>query len=526
MFAERYESLPLAEVDLHVPVLDLHGAVALQVEVHLEGAVPQLRLVADLAGKAVLCGDLQVLAEDRLVVRVGALLDDALGPLLRSHAAEVGQTLLGNDAVQVMLGVVDVGAVRHHAGDTVRVGLGRTARRGVHDLQEAVTEEVAGTAEAVDHPGTADQRGVGVGVDVDLNRGVHGDAPEATDRLRGVGNGERTKGALAEVLVPVLEEAREARALGERQGAGRSGIALAGIKKIQNGVLQNLGENGQVVEGPLGQTADDGVGNGSDARLDRKEVLGETAGLHFMGEEVDEVVGDCLGGVVLLGKGTPLVTELGLDHGNDLARIARNVGCADPFVSLGDADDLTIGRILADNDVVNPFEGRLAGVHLDDDPVALHQDLGDDAAGGGGNQAAVLGDGGNFDNAQIETASLAVLGVETVAQILREEREVLVTHPDAAFVDAGGDVLAGLVRPAAVDHVEGGPAVLGLGPDGGADEEVKLPLPLQVVLLHVVGQRNGHHLGVTGRGESGPAEVHARLEELDGLLGSHDLAEQ
>ena len=95
---------------------------------------------------------------------------------------------------------------------------------------------------------------------------------------------------------------------------------------------------------------------------------------------------------------------------------------------------------------------------------------------------------------------------------------MLVAHTDAAFVDAGGDVLAGLVRPAAVDHVIFSPAVFGLGTDGGADEQVELPLALQVVLLNVLGNGDGHYFRVTGRGKAGPAQVHARLERTEPSL--------
>src|SRR6185369_15490499 len=191
---------------------------------------------------------------------------------------------------------------------------------------------------------------------------------------------------------------------------------------------------------------------------------------------------------------------------------------------LGDVEHLTVGRGAGGEQVVDAFEGRLAGVYLDDDLVADHQDLGDDAAGRGRYQAAVFGDGGDFDDGQIELAAFGVLGVETVAQILGKEGEVLVTHADAAFVDAGGDILAGLVRPATVDHVQLCPAVFGFGADGCADEQVELPFTLQVILLHMVGYGNGHNLRVTGRGKAGPAQVHARLEELDRLFSRHDLA--
>ena len=43
--------------------------------------------------------------------------------------------------------------------------------------------------------------------------------------------------------------------------------------------------------------------------------------------------------------------------------------------------DLTIRRGVAGDDVVDPFEGGLSGVDLENDLVADHQDFRDDAAG-------------------------------------------------------------------------------------------------------------------------------------------------
>ena len=79
---------------------------------------------------------------------------------------------------------------------------------------------------------------------------------------------------------------------------------------------------------------------------------------------------------------------------------------------------------------------------------------------------------------------------------------MLVAHPDATLVDSGSDVLTGLIRPATVDHVVEGPAVFGLCADGGANEQVELQLTLQIVLLHMLCQRNRYNLRITGRGKT------------------------
>ncbi len=182
-----------------------------------------------------------------------------------------------------------------------------------------------------------------------------------------------------------------------------------------------------------------------------------------------------------------------------------------------------MGRLLLHMDVVHPFEGGLSGVHFDDDLVAQGDCFGNDAAGGGQRQAAVFGDGGDFDDADVVTA---VLSIETVADVLGEVTEMLVAHPDASGVDSRGDVLAGLVRPAAVDHVQCCPAVFGLSTDGGADEEVELHLALQVVCLDMISQGDGNHFGIAGRGETRPEQVLPGREELDGVFSLTYLAQQ
>ena len=62
-----------------------------------------------------------------------------------------------------------------------------------------------------------------------------------------------------------------------------------------------------------------------DARLDREQVLGETAVLDLVLEELHDVAGDRLGGVVHLGEGATLVAVLRLDNGDDLVGVAGDV---------------------------------------------------------------------------------------------------------------------------------------------------------------------------------------------------------
>ena len=114
-----------AKIDFDVPVLDAHSAVLGHVLLHLEGTVEELRLVTNTACDTILGRHLQVVCEDRLVLRMSTLLDDQLGALFRCNTAEVGQTLLSDQNVEVMLSVVDMRGLRYNTGDTEWIGFAR-----------------------------------------------------------------------------------------------------------------------------------------------------------------------------------------------------------------------------------------------------------------------------------------------------------------------------------------------------------------------------------------------------------------
>lgn len=95
----------------NLPRLDLeHAALLLQRLVQVEAVEQQVRLVTHTLAQTVALGLLEVVGEDGLVLGVGALLDDDTGALAGAQTADVGKTLLGDDNVKVMLGLVDVGA--------------------------------------------------------------------------------------------------------------------------------------------------------------------------------------------------------------------------------------------------------------------------------------------------------------------------------------------------------------------------------------------------------------------------------
>lgn len=150
---------------------------------HLVAEVQELRLMTSISGDAVGFSHLVVLQELILVIRMGAILDEVLSSLSGRHATDIRDTLLGDDHIEIVLGVIDVGAHGHNAGHAGGVGLGRTSGRSMHDGEVGVAEEITRAAETVDDLGAANEGGVGVAVHIDLNGGVHGDDTETADKL-------------------------------------------------------------------------------------------------------------------------------------------------------------------------------------------------------------------------------------------------------------------------------------------------------------------------------------------------------
>ena len=101
----------------------------------------------------------------------------------------------------------------------------------------------------VDHPGAPDQSRVGMGINVEFHRGVHGDTTEAPDRFRSIGDGQGTQHDFVLVFIHVVEVAGEARGFRQGQRAGGREVQAARVEQIEHGVLQHFGVDGQVVEG-------------------------------------------------------------------------------------------------------------------------------------------------------------------------------------------------------------------------------------------------------------------------------------
>lgn len=284
---------------------------------HLEGVLENVGLVERSALGALKLGLLDISKQLVSVGGVGTLVDHLSRSLLGREASEIGQTLLSNDNVQIVLGLVDVGGEGDNARDTEGIGLGGSSGGSVHDGELSVSEEITGASQTMQHLGAVDTSGVGVGVDVNLDGGVHGDDTESSDDLGVVGHNLGSQQQLLGELVPVVEESLEA-VLGQTDGGGSGEVEVAGLEEVQEGILQHLGPDVKVLEGGISQTLDDGVGNVTDTGLERQQVFGQSAGLDLLLEELNEVGSNGLRALIGRRVGTNNISKLRLDDGNDL----------------------------------------------------------------------------------------------------------------------------------------------------------------------------------------------------------------
>ena len=206
---------------------------------HLVSECEDLRFVSSTLCNALLLRHLVVLGHLVLVVRMHAVLDDALRSLSGGQSSQIGQSLLGDDHVQIVLGVVDVGSHGHDAADAGGVRLALSGGGRVHDRQIGVAQEVSRASQTVDHLGASDERGVGVRVHVHLHGRVHGDHSQTSHALGEVRHRLGTDHTAVLVEVQVTVEALEA--LGrERQRDGGGVVQLPCVEEVQHRVLQHF----------------------------------------------------------------------------------------------------------------------------------------------------------------------------------------------------------------------------------------------------------------------------------------------
>src|SRR5690606_29120468 len=176
--------------------------------------------------------------------------DDHSRTLPRGQATQVGQAVLGDDHVHIVLGVVYVGDHGHDGRDGAVLG----HRLGHEDRQVGVAGKVARATDAVHHVRAVDVRGVDVAVDVALERRVDGDQAQAADDLGVVGHLLRTQHQTRLVVLDVAQHALVG-GLGEGDGGGRGEAQAAAVQQLDGAVLQDLGVHLEVVEGRVDQAS-------------------------------------------------------------------------------------------------------------------------------------------------------------------------------------------------------------------------------------------------------------------------------
>jgi hypothetical protein len=380
--------------------------------VHVERLEQHVRLVAHALLQTLELSPIKIISQDRSVIGVRAVLDDNTGTLTRRQSTNISKTLLSNDDIEIVLGLIDVRGEGHDARDTGGIGLGGPGTGSVHDTVLGVAEEIGRTAETVQHARAHDTGAVGVRVDVHFNGGVHADAAEATDDLGGVGDLLRAQEELAGVALPVVVEALEA-VRREADGGCGGEVQVAAVEEVQEGILQDFGPHLQVLEvgAALAEAADDGVGDVADAGLDGEQVGRETAVLHLVLEELDQVRGDRLRALVFGGVGQGDVRGGGLDDGDDLLGVNGDVACSNAVLGAHDEVGLASGGQIGAGDIVQTLEGRHGGVDFDDDLVGHLDQLGRGTHGGTGDNAAILSDGGSLDDGDVDVGGGLVQSV-------------------------------------------------------------------------------------------------------------------
>ena len=116
-------------------------------------------------------GDLQVIPQQLLVVRMCTVLDDRLCTLDGTLTTQVGDTLLRHDDVHIVLRTILMAHERHERADHAALSHRRTCKY----RKVRVADEVTRTTDTVHHLRSADMGRVHVTIEVGLNSRIDGD---------------------------------------------------------------------------------------------------------------------------------------------------------------------------------------------------------------------------------------------------------------------------------------------------------------------------------------------------------------
>lgn len=449
-------------------------------------------------------GVLVVLPQHGAVIRVSAVFDKQLCPLVGGPPAQVCYALLCDHHGHVMLRLVHMGHHGHDAGDESALGHGL----GGKDADAGIAGKVTAAAQAIHHLGAHDVGGVDIAVDIHLNGGIEGDDAQTADDLRMVGDLIGANDDLVVEGVDVLIKAFAA-VPGQGHGAGGDELEHTLLNEAEGGVLHNLRVHAQAPETAGGQAAQNRVAHGAHAGLDGARILGQAAGGDLTLEELDHVLADLLCGGC---DGLELLRRLllvGHDDGRDLLRRAGHKGRADAVVGLGNGNDPGMGRQPHLKDVVHPHKAH--GQSL----VDLHDDLvgvaysGISRTAGGAEVQALLRHSGALHNGHIDVQARPLI------HIRGQVGDMNVAEEHRAVVDGLAQIAIGLVTKPAGDQASPDQGTVDLVTHGSTHADGQISC--------VAGgcQGFGYSLGVADAGKAADGHHHAGLDELSRLLGGH-----
>lgn len=91
---------------------------------HIKAIPKQMRLMSPALPETLKFRFLKIILEDRLILRMRALVNDYAGAFSGRQAAHICESLFGDDDVEIVLRLVDVCAHRDDAGYACGVGFG------------------------------------------------------------------------------------------------------------------------------------------------------------------------------------------------------------------------------------------------------------------------------------------------------------------------------------------------------------------------------------------------------------------
>ena len=219
----------------------------IQMLVHIKAIPQQMRLMAPSLAHTLKLGLVKVIFQDRHVVRMRAFLDDDARPLFGRQTAHVCESLLSDDDVEIVLGLVNVRAHGHDAGNASGIGFRGTGRGRMHDRVFCRAQKVCTTAEAVEHAAAHYAGRICVCVDIDFDGSIHADDTEAADDFRRVGDLLGAQEQLGSILVPVFVEAVETVGR-EADGCCGGEVEVSRVEEVEERVLEHFGPYFEVFE--------------------------------------------------------------------------------------------------------------------------------------------------------------------------------------------------------------------------------------------------------------------------------------